>query len=48
MIGMFVTMLITRVDAAGDPTFIELIARIRDAALDAYAHQELPFEQLVT
>ena len=47
MIGMFVAMLITRVDTGGDPTFTELITRIRDTTLDAYAHQELPFEQLV-
>ncbi|MEQ4304750.1 amino acid adenylation domain-containing protein [Plantactinospora sp. B6F1] len=48
MIGMFVNMLITRVDVTGDPTFPELLARIRDTVLDGYAHQELPFEQLVT
>ncbi|SHM91192.1 non-ribosomal peptide synthetase/MFS transporter [Actinacidiphila paucisporea] len=48
LIGMFVSMLITRIDAAGDPTFTELVTRVRDAVLDGYAHQELPFEQLVT
>ncbi|CAG6399283.1 amino acid adenylation domain-containing protein [Streptomyces cocklensis] len=48
LIGMFVSMLITRVDTAGDPTFAELVARVRDTVLDGYAHQELPFEQLVT
>ncbi|MEN3613622.1 amino acid adenylation domain-containing protein [Plantactinospora sp. ZYX-F-223] len=48
MIGMFVNMLITRVDADGDPTFPELVTRIRDTVLDGYAHQELPFERLVT
>ncbi|WP_328475563.1 amino acid adenylation domain-containing protein [Actinoplanes sp. NBC_00393] len=48
MIGMFVNMLITRVDTAGDPTFTELLGRIRETVLDGYAHQELPFEQLVT
>ncbi|GAB3981721.1 amino acid adenylation domain-containing protein [Plantactinospora veratri] len=48
MIGMFVNMLVTRVDATGDPTFAELVARVRDTVLDGYAHQELPFEELVT
>ncbi|MFG1811491.1 amino acid adenylation domain-containing protein [Streptomyces sp. NPDC049040] len=48
LIGMFVSMLVTRVDAAGDPTFGELLARVRDTVLDGYAHQELSFEQLVT
>ncbi|MCW6004194.1 amino acid adenylation domain-containing protein [Micromonospora sp. CPCC 205371] len=46
-VGMFVDMLITRVDTAGDPTFSELVRRIRDTTLDGYAHQELPFEELV-
>ncbi|WP_307794069.1 non-ribosomal peptide synthetase/MFS transporter [Actinacidiphila bryophytorum] len=48
LIGMFVSMLVTRVDTAGDPTFTELVTRVRDTVLDGYAHQELPFEQLVT
>ncbi|MEH1123085.1 non-ribosomal peptide synthetase/MFS transporter [Micromonospora sp. CPCC 206061] len=47
MIGMFVNMLITRVDTGGDPTFGELVRRVRDTTLDGYAHQELPFEELV-
>ncbi|WP_234359229.1 non-ribosomal peptide synthetase/MFS transporter [Plantactinospora sp. BC1] len=48
MIGMFVNMLVTRVDTSGDPSFPELVARVRDTVLDGYAHQELPFEELVT
>jgi amino acid adenylation domain-containing protein len=47
LIGCFVNALALRVDASGDPTFVELLRHVRDAALDAYAHQELPFEKLV-
>ncbi|GHJ47712.1 hypothetical protein Cs7R123_50540 [Catellatospora sp. TT07R-123] len=48
LIGMFVNMLATRVDAAGDPTFAQLLARVREATLDGYAHQDLSFEQVIT
>ncbi|MEU6998280.1 amino acid adenylation domain-containing protein [Nonomuraea sp. NPDC046570] len=47
MIGLFVNVLAMRADLDGDPTFAELLARVRRGAEDAYAHQELPFEQLV-
>jgi amino acid adenylation domain-containing protein len=47
MIGMFVDMLVTRIDAAGDPTFTELLTRVRDRVLDGYAHPEVAFEDLV-
>ncbi|WP_214109319.1 non-ribosomal peptide synthetase/MFS transporter [Acrocarpospora catenulata] len=47
VIGCFVNMLTMRVDLSGDPTFAELLDRVRNVAVDAFAHQDLPFEQLV-
>ncbi|MEV4085471.1 amino acid adenylation domain-containing protein, partial [Nonomuraea fuscirosea] len=48
VIGCFVNMLTMRVDLTGDPTFAELVDRVRSVVLDAFAHQDLPFEQLVS
>jgi hypothetical protein len=48
LIGNFVNTLVLRTSVAGGPTFRELIARARRTALDAYAHQELPFNMLVS
>ena len=47
LIGFFVNMLVLRTNMEGDPTVQELIKRVRDVTLGAYAHQELPFDKLV-
>lgn len=47
LIGTFVNTLVLRSNLAGNPTFLQLLKQVRDTALDAYAHQDLPFEQLV-
>ncbi|MBB5113500.1 amino acid adenylation domain-containing protein [Micromonospora echinospora] len=47
LLGMFMNMLVLRVDVSGDPPFLTLVRRVRRVVLDAWDHQDMPFQRLV-
>jgi len=47
IVGLFVNTLVLRTDLSGNPTFSDLLSKVKEAAVSAYAHQQMPFDLLV-
>jgi len=48
VVGVFINTLVMRTDMSGDPSFLEVLQRVRTTALEAFSHQEVPFDLLIT
>jgi amino acid adenylation domain-containing protein len=48
LVGCFINILVLRADLSGDPTFVQLLERTRNTSLDAFTHQDAPFEAIIS